>query len=209
MVGSVLRKTIGLDIVARWWLWSPTNNAYSQTRFACCFGFLGMSSRLTRLQLLGGVFLGGFMLLSPLTLALAYTYAQENPTRQLSYFIITFSAKWLPLTMLAMTVIMDSPYSAVIQATGLVAAHAYEFLTKTWPEHGGGRRLLNTPAFVQKWFATPGGAPTRRGAGTAFSARPASAQSTPQRQAGGGGGWASGFSGGNWGERGQGRRLGD
>jgi hypothetical protein len=85
----------------------------------------------------------GVFFLSALTLALAYTYAQENPNRQLSYFIVTFSAKYLPYSMLAMTFVMASPQAALQQATGLIAAHLYEFLTKTWPEHGGGRKLIN------------------------------------------------------------------
>ncbi|KAK5112685.1 hypothetical protein LTR85_011196 [Meristemomyces frigidus] len=158
--------------------------------------------------LLGGVYLQGIMLLSPLTLALAYTYAQENPDRQLSYFIVTFSAKWLPYAMLAGTFVMSSPQEALLQATGLVAAHAYDFVTKIWPEHGGGQRYLVTPQIVQRWFAQPGGIPQQRAFGTAYTGRAAATQNVPQQQAGGGGGWASGFSGGNWGNRGQGRRLG-
>jgi Derlin-2/3 len=90
----------------------------------------------------------GAFFLSALTLALAYTFGQENPNRQLSYFIVTFSAKYLPYSMLAMTFVMASPQAALHQATGLIAAHLYEFLTKIWPEHGGGRKLINTPAFV-------------------------------------------------------------
>ncbi|KAK5134917.1 hypothetical protein LTR08_006007 [Meristemomyces frigidus] len=160
--------------------------------------------------MIGGVYLQGVMLLSPLTLALAYTYAQENPNRQLNYFIVTFSAKWLPYSMLAMTFVMASPQEALLQATGLLAAHAYDFVTKIWPEQGGGRKYLVTPQFAQRWFAQPAGTAQQRGAGTAFSARPAAAQNVPQAQAGSGaGGWASGFSGGNWGGRGQGRRLGE
>ena len=152
--------------------------------------------------------LSGFLFLSPLTLALAYTYAQENPNRQLTYFIITFSAKYLPYAMLAMTFVMASPQEALNQGTGLVAAHAYDFVTKIWPEYGGGVRYLNTPESVKRWFAPPGGTPQTRGAGTAFAAgqRPAGGQSVPQRQAGAGGGFASGFSSGSWG--GGGRRLG-
>lgn len=147
------------------------------------------------------------MLLSPLTLALAYTYAQENPNRQLSYFIITFSAKWLPYAMLAMTFVMDSPQSALLQATGLVAAHAYDFLTKIWPEQGGGRKYISTPQFVQRWFVQPAGMAQQRSFGTAFAGRP---QNVPQQQPGSGGGWASGFSGrgGGWTSQGPGRRLG-
>ncbi|KAH9822741.1 F-LANa protein [Teratosphaeria destructans] len=159
--------------------------------------------------LLGGVYLGGPMLLSPLTLALAYTYAQENPHRQLSYFIITFSAKWLPYAMLAMTFVMASPQEALLQASGLVAAHAYDFVTKIWPEYGGGRRWLTTPQFINQWLAPQAGSTAQRSFGTAYTGRPA-AQAGSLRQASSSGGWASGFSagGGNWGSRGQGRRLG-
>lgn len=124
----------------------------------------------------------------------------------MSYFIITFQAKWLPLVMLAMTFVMESPGAALVQGSGLVAAHAYEFLVKIWPEYGGGRKLINTPQFVANWFAPAAGTAQQRGAGTAYAARPA--QNVPQRQGGSGGGWASGFSGGNWSERGPGRRLG-
>ncbi|KAK0940451.1 hypothetical protein LTR29_008039 [Friedmanniomyces endolithicus] len=156
----------------------------------------------TVILLLGGVWLQGILLLSPLTLALAYTAAQENPNRQLNYFIVTFSAKWMPYAMLAMTFVMASPQEALLQSTGLIAAHAYDFVTKIWPEYGGGRKYLSTPLMVQRWLAKPGGTTQTRGAGTAFAARPAN---VPQQQTGGGGGWASGFSGG---ARGGGRRLG-
>lgn len=159
------------------------------------------------LQLVCGLGMGGILFLSPLTLALAYTYAQENPNRQLSYFIITFSAKYLPYAMLAMTFVMASPVAALHQATGLIAAHLYDFLTKIWPEYGGGRKLINTPLFVRRWFEQTGGVASQRSYGTAFSGNTTTA---PQRQTGSGGGWASGFSGGSgaWNQRGQGRRLG-
>lgn len=126
----------------------------------------------------------------------------------MTYFIITFSVKWLPYAMLAMTFVMGSPQEAMLQGTGLVAAHLYDFLMRTWPEHGNGGRYINTPQSVQRWFAKPGGVPQQRAFGTAFSGRPAN---VPQAQTGSGGGWASGFSGGgssSWGSRGTGRRLG-
>jgi len=113
--------------------------------------------------------------------------------------------------MLAMTFVMDSPASALLQASGLVAAHAYDFVTKIWPEYGGGRLYLTTPQFVQKWFIQPAGTASQRAFGTAFAGRPAAAQNVPQQQTGSGGGWASGFGGGgsgSWNARGQGRRLG-
>ncbi|KAF2484564.1 Der1-like family-domain-containing protein [Neohortaea acidophila] len=157
---------------------------------------------------LGGVLLGGMMLLSPLTLALAYTYAQDNPNRQVSYFVVTFAVKWLPYVMLAMTFVMAGPSEAFVQGTGLIAAHTYHFLTQVWPEHGGGRKYIVTPQIVRNWFSRPGMTPTQRGAGTAFNAGGAANQRIPQRPAGSGGGWSSGMAGNNWGARGTGRRLG-
>lgn len=151
----------------------------------------------------------GVFFLSSLTLALAYTYAQENPNRQLSYFIITFSAKYLPYAMLAMTFVMASPEAALHQSTGLIAAHLYEFLTKIWPEYGGGRKLINTPAFVARWFTRDAGIASQRSYGTAFTGTPRTV-GQQQGQSGSGGGWASGFSqgSGSWNSRGAGRRLG-
>jgi Derlin-2/3 len=183
--------------------------------YTCCSLHLLVNCHVTVadgvIQLLGGIYLNGIMLLSPLTLALAYTYAQENPNRQLSYFIITFSAKWLPYAMLAMTFVMSSPQEALLQATGLVAAHAYDFLTKIWPDYGGGRRWINTPQIFNQWLAKPAGTAQHRSFGTAYAGRPAAAPGGSQQQQGGsGGGWASGFSGGSgaWNSRGPGRRLG-
>lgn len=168
--------------------------------------WISRTSRTDSAQVTCGVFLQGVLFLSPLTLALAYTYAQENPTRRLSYFIITFQAKYLPYAMLAMTFVMASPQAALTQATGLVAAHLYDFLTKVWPEYGGGRQLIKTPTIVRQWFQQPVGTGQTRAFGTAFQSRPA--QSAPQRPAGGSRGWASGFSSGSWSGRGTGRRLG-
>lgn len=144
------------------------------------------------------------MLLSPLTLALAYTYAQENANRQVSYFIVTFSAKWLPYAMLLATLLMASPEAALLQATGLAGAHTYNFLTKIWPQYGGGSNYVRTPAIIQKWFNEPAGTATSRGAGTAFSARPAGTANRSGTFTGSQASWTSGM----WNQRGQGHRLG-
>lgn len=159
-------------------------------------------------KLTAGVFLNGMIFLQPLILALAYLYAQENPTARMTFYIVTFQIKYLPYCMLAMTFVMDSPEAAMMQATGLLAAHLYDFLTRIWPAFGGGQNPLSTPQFISKWFATGGGpgTSTARGAGTAFQARPAGgSQSAAAPSAGG---WTSGFSGNGWGNRGPGRRLG-
>jgi Derlin-2/3 len=48
----------------------------------------------------------------------------------------------------------DLPYMAM-QVEGLVAAHLYDFLTRLWPEFGGGWNPIPTPAFVSRLVQTP------------------------------------------------------
>lgn len=43
----------------------------------------------------------------------------------------------------------------MLQLCGLVAAHLYDFLTRLWPEFGGGSNLLPTPAFMSRLVPTP------------------------------------------------------
>lgn len=145
---------------------------------------------------------------------MAYTYSQDNPNRQQSFFVVTFSARYLPYVMLALTFVMtgasmDRVYN---QATGLVAAHAYTFLTKIWPTFGGGTNWIEwmTPSSLRRAFGE--GAPVARGVrptgfGTVFS--PSTANTSASAGQGGSTGRSSGFSPlSNWGGRGAGRRLG-
>lgn len=156
------------------------------------------------MQLTGGVYLGGYTLLSPLSMALIYTFAQEDPNRSVSFFIIQMPAKYVPYASLAITYVMAGPFMTMVQATGILAAHAYEFLDKVWPQHGGGAPWIQPPAFVQKWFAVPGQTGQTRAYGTAFGARANTSAPAPAAQ-GQGSGWTSGSA---WGTRGAGRRLG-
>ncbi|OCK78832.1 DER1-domain-containing protein [Lepidopterella palustris CBS 459.81] len=151
-----------------------------------------------------GFFLSGFTFLQPLILAFAYTYAQDNPTRKVSFFIITFDAKYLPYSMLFLTFIMAGPVATMHQACGLVAAHLYDFLTRIWPMFGGGRNYITTPRIVEKWFGADNPAPRVRGYGTAIPARPRPGEAEQPARASG-----RGFGlGGAWNGRGPGRRLG-
>jgi Derlin-2/3 len=138
-----------------------------------------------------------------LILAFAYTYSQDNPTRRVSFFIITFEAKYLPYSMLFLTFIMAGPQEAMSQACGLLAAHLFDFLTRIWPMFGGGTNYITTPRIVQKWFGVDNPAPRVRGYGTAIPARQRDqpAQATAS-------GRSFGF-GGAWDGRGPGRRLGE
>ncbi|KAL8810611.1 MAG: hypothetical protein Q9223_006784 [Gallowayella weberi] len=134
-------------------------------------------------------------------LALAYTYSQDNRRKKVNFFIIQLEAKWLPWAMLLGALVLGGgPYGMIYQGTGLIAAHLYDFLTRLYPNFGGGRNYIQTPAFITRWF---GGADQRtqhKGFGTAFApqsqqaARPAS-------------GFSTAFSS-PWSSRGQGRRLG-
>ena len=145
-----------------------------------------------------------------LMLAFAYTFAQENPANNVSFFILSFPAKYLPYAMLFMTFVMGGPEAAKHQVTGLIAAHLYDFLTRIWPTFGGGNNLIRTPLFIQRLFGEGQGPRTGtvRGHGTAFAARSSSGAQAAQGSAGraGGGTFTSGFS--SWGTGGQGRRLG-
>lgn len=134
-----------------------------------------------------------------LILAFAYTYSQDNRGKKVSFFIISFNVIWLPLAMLLMTFIMAGPNAAMNQATGIVAAHLYDFLTRLWPTFGGGKKYISTPAIVKRWFGADRPSTQTRGYGTAY--RPAA--QAPGRGTSSGFGFASA-----WGTRGQGRRLG-
>lgn len=96
--------------------------------------------------------------------------------------------------MLFVTLVADSKQAALIQGTGLIAAHLYDFLTRLWPTFGGGRNVLQTPAFLRRILLVR---EKRTGYGTAHAARdPAAAEASsrvlPE----------------SWSNRGSGRRLG-
>jgi Derlin-2/3 len=142
--------------------------------------------------LLCGQLLGGFLFLQPLILAFAYTFSQDNPNTNITIYILTFPAKYLPAALIFLTFIMDGPTAAKHQLAGLVAAHAYDFLTRIWPTFGGGRNYIKTPDIVKRWFGGDAERPVvNRSYGTAVGAR----QNVP-----GSTGWT--------GQRGPGRRLG-
>jgi Derlin-2/3 len=159
---------------------------------------------LTYPQALAGFGLNSYTFLPALTLAYAYTFAQDNPTRQVNFFVLNFDAKYLPFALLFMSFIMDGPEPAMAQVTGLIAAHMYDFLTRIWPTFGGGKNYITTPQFVKRLFMARAGTTENRGfghtvqgrgraTGSGAGADPASARST----------------GSLWGQAGPGRRLGE
>jgi len=158
-----------------------------------------------------GVFLDAFVFLPSLSLAFAYTYAQVNPEAQMTFYIVTFRVKFLPYTMLLMAMVMKGPDAAMAHATGLLAAHLYEFLARIYPTFGGGKNYIQTPQFLKNLLARVPGQGTARSFGTAFQARSSAGAGAGQAQGGGSQssrGWTSGFGSNSWGDRGPGRRLG-
>ncbi|OAL02589.1 DER1-domain-containing protein [Phaeosphaeriaceae sp. SRC1lsM3a] len=116
---------------------------------------------------LAGGFLNSYTFLPALTMSYAYTFAQDGPMRQVSFFILNFDAKYLPFALLFMSFIIDGPDSAMSQVTGLLAAHLYDFLTRIWPTFGGGKNYIFTPNFVKRAFGAGVGSVQNRGYGYA------------------------------------------
>lgn len=169
----------------------------------CCDGLL----LTVDVKILAGGILQTFTFLSALSLAYAYTFAQDNPTRQVSFFILTFESKFLPFALLAMSFVMEGPEAALAQVTGLLAAHLYDFLTRIWPTFGGGKNYIFTPQIVKGWFGAAPGSVADRGFGHAVQGRGRTAGA-----AGSGAAPSTGRSTGvsnAWGGLGPGRRLGE
>jgi Derlin-2/3 len=68
--------------------------------------------------------------------------------------------------MLFLTFVIAGPNAAKVQATGLVAAHAHDFLSNIYPTFGGGANILQTPEFLQRFFASTAPQVLRRAYGT-------------------------------------------
>jgi len=145
----------------------------------------------------GGI-LNQYTFLPSLSLAYAYTFAQDNPTRSVSFFVITFESKYLPFAMLFMAFVMDGPDAALGQLMGLLAAHLYDFLTRIWPTFGGGKNYIRTPEMVKRWFGAASGSVQNRGYGHVVQGRGGAAQPSAARATGNA-----------WGGMGPGRRLGE
>ncbi|MCJ1306976.1 hypothetical protein MMC25_000620 [Agyrium rufum] len=152
--------------------------------------------------LTAGFLLGAVIFTHALIIAITWKYAQDNRGKKVTFYIVKMDVRYLPWAIILMSFVMNGPGSAKIELAGIIAAHAYEFLTNIWPTFGGGRNVIATPSMVNRWFGGNSQRITNRGHGTAF--QPRTQQSTPQSSTTG----SSYFSGGTWGSRGQGHRLG-
>lgn len=134
-----------------------------------------------------------------LILAMCYTVTQDQRGVKANFYFITIPAQLTPVCMMLVNLLFPGGVSMLLlELEGLVAAHLYDFLSRIWPEFGGGRNLIPTPAFLSRLVQTP--RVLERGFGTAI--RP-NAPSTGRTT-----GASSGPLPDSWRSRGAGRRLG-
>lgn len=150
-------------------------------------------------QILNRTVLENLVFLQGLIMALVYTAVQDQRGAKASFIFFTVPAQSMPYCMLLWSILAE-PYLIPIQITGIIAAHLHDFMTRLWPEFGGGFNLLPTPAFMSRLIETPRF--LQRGYGTAV--RPSTAQTS---------GRTTGASTGSvlpdsWRTRGSGHRLG-
>lgn len=148
-------------------------------------------------------------------LSFAYYWAAFAPAAsRVNFFIATFPAKLLPYIILLITFVQAGLNQTLVEATGLVAAHMYLFLTEIYPRFGGGPEIIFTPNWVHRLFEGSPDAPRpeRRMSRAAPPPPPpstaASAGVTVGGRPGATGSSVFGRSQDPWSHRGQGQRLG-
>jgi Derlin-2/3 len=115
-------------------------------------------------QTINSFVLGGVMFCQAMIVALAYYWvALEDKSRKVNFYIIEAPAKFLPFIMLFVTLVQAGLGPTLVEATGIVAAHLYLFLTNIWPRVAGGPYLIFTPQWVHGLFNEPA-APATTGA---------------------------------------------
>lgn len=152
----------------------------------------------TVIIVLAQYFLGSLYFLQALILAMCYTATQDQRGQKAGFFFFTVPAQLIPLCMMGASLLMAGPQVMLLQLTGLVAAHLHDFLTRLWPEFGGGANWIPTPAFFARLVTTPRF--MQREYGTAIRNEPRAGTST--------GAQARGPLPDSWKTRGSGHRLG-
>ncbi|BGP16739.1 hypothetical protein JCM10213_009156 [Rhodosporidiobolus nylandii] len=111
-------------------------------------------------------------LFNPFLMAITHLWAQASPTNRVSlYGILTLPAVYFPFALLGMDLLNGGPMAVVTSATGIVAAHAYYFLSVILPRQNGGRQnptvasLLNPPAFLIGQLGNGAAAPPSHASG--------------------------------------------
>lgn len=142
-----------------------------------------------------------YFLTAALYTAFAYT-ATQYEGGQTRIFILDIPTRALPLALCLMTFVSTgSLQPALVQATGILVAHLYDFLTRLYPTFGGGVNILTTPAFVRRWFEPKAVSVSHNSHGTSY-------QPAAPRAAASGSSASGGVLPESWKSRGSGHRLG-
>lgn len=99
--------------------------------------------------------------LPALVIALCYTATQDQRDMKANFYFITIPAQLTPYCMILINLLFPGgPMTMLLQVQGLLAAHAFHFLTSVWPEYGpsGASNLLPTPAIFSTLVGAVGGA---------------------------------------------------
>ncbi|PFH57795.1 hypothetical protein XA68_14559 [Ophiocordyceps unilateralis] len=92
--------------------------------------------------------LGFTTFLQALNLAMCYTVTQEQRGMKASLMFVTIPAPLTPFAMVAFNLLFPNGVrNMLLQLLGLIAGHMFDYLTRIWPEFGGGRNLIMTPTF--------------------------------------------------------------
>lgn len=136
--------------------------------------------------------------------AVCYTATQDQRGAKASFYFVQIRAQLVPYCMMLVTLLFPGgAFTAMVMLTGLVAAHLFDFLTRIYPQFGGGPNLLPTPPFLSRLINTP--RVNERAYGTAFRPGPAAGSGARTTGSSSGGGVLPD----SWRSRGPGHRLGD
>jgi len=103
--------------------------------------------------------------------ALTYTYSQENAQAEAQFFGFSFRMQYIPYCLLFLTFVQAGKAAALSQATGLVSAHAYLYLTTIYPRTHRSRSLLSTPSLLTRLLPGRPAQNGNRGFGQVFNAQ--------------------------------------
>ncbi|KAI1487289.1 Der1-like family-domain-containing protein [Biscogniauxia mediterranea] len=112
---------------------------------------------------LNQIWTGAYLYLHALLIALCYTANQDARGMQAHFYIITVPAQLMPWCMLLAQLLFTGWESFQVGLTGILAAHLHDFLTRIYPEFGGGPNLAPTPWFLSWIMSTPRTRPTPYG----------------------------------------------
>ncbi|KAJ3496857.1 hypothetical protein NLG97_g2344 [Lecanicillium saksenae] len=91
-----------------------------------------------------------FALTRGLIVALTYTATQQQQGLQMNYMFVPMPAPLMPYAMIGVSLIMGGVQDVFLGIYGIIAAHMFEFLTRIYPQLGGGPNLLKTPKFMTR-----------------------------------------------------------